>query len=326
MHFLQSQIWKESKRNLGNAIFDVDQYFFHTTKLPIVKKTIGYMPRPNLRSINWEEFYKKGVDSKAIYITIDPENLKTEIPNSVEYIQKKLAEIDPSLKIKHGKPVHLQENLLIDLSKPSEELLAQMKQKHRYNLKLAAKKGVEVDISDSDDAFKEFINLYQETVNRKEYNGRSAEYIYTVWQTIKEFKNKLHESQSQEKIDVQIATAYYQNQPLASWMLFIYNDTIYYPYGGSSSENKNIMAPYALLWGIVEWGKSQGYKWFDTWGIKKNPNNDSTSEGFTELEYDGYSRFKVGFGGEKVEYADTVDVVFEPLVYSALKLAQRIRR
>ncbi len=324
-HFLQSQIWKECKRNLGNQIFDVGQYFFHTTKLPILPKTIGYMPRPNLRAINWEELVKKGIESKAIFITIDPENLKDEIPNSLEYVNKKidsLLEKNPRLKIDAslGKPVHLQENIVLNLTIPSEEILNSMKQKHRYNLKLAAKRGVEVDISDSDKALEEFLILYQETVNRHEYNGRSGEYIYEVWKTVKE----MSKHGANPGTDIQIATAYFENKPLASWMLFLDGDTIYYPYGGSSDLNKNVMAPYALVWAIVEWGKAKGYKHFDLWGIKKNKNfNPDSGE---ELEYDGYSRFKFGFGGEHVVHANTVDLVFDPLLYKALKLAQKIRR
>lgn len=316
-HFLQSQIWKECKRNLGNQIFDVDNYFFQTTKLPVGTKTIGYMPRPNLRSINYKELVEKAIEAKAIYITIDPENLKSEIPHALDYVEKKLENINPKIKVRHGKPVHLQENILLNLAKPSEELLSSMKQKHRYNLKLAAKKGVEVDIGDSDKMLEEFLQLYQETVDRKEYNGRSVEYIYTVWKTIKEYKGE-------DKCDVQIATAYYQNKPLASWMLFLYGDTIYYPYGGSSAEMKNIMAPYALVWAIVEWGKSKDYKWFDLWGIKSLQNPEEAEDG--EPLYDSFSRFKVGFGGDKVVHADTVDIVLEPLIYKALKLVQKMRR
>jgi len=315
MHFLQSQIWKESKKNLGNQIFDVGQYFFHTTRLPVIPKTVGYMPRPNLRSVDWAELIQKAIEAKVVYMTIDPENIATEIPSSIDYIQKKLLLINPKIQVVAGKPVHLKDNMLLNLSKPSEELLSLMKQKHRYNLKLAAKKGVEVDISDSKEMLEEFLQLYQETVDRKEYNGRSAEYIYTVWKTIKEFKGA-------DKCDVQIATAYFENKPLASWMLFIYGDTIYYPYGGSSAEMKSIMAPYALVWAIVEWGKAKGYQWFDMWGVK--PIGQAILD--VEPTYDSFSRFKVGFGGDIIKHADTVDIVFDPLVYKALKLAQKIRR
>jgi len=323
MHFLQSQIWKECKRNLGNEIFDVGQYFFHTTKLPILPRTIGYMPRPNLRAINWDNLIQKGLDAKAIFITIDPENFKSEIVDSVDYVNKKLQSLktqNPKVKLAAlpGNPVHLQENILLDLSKPSEELLTSMKQKHRYNLKLAAKKGVEVDITDTDKALEEFLQLYQQTIDRHEYNGRSAEYIYKVWKTYKEMAVQ----GTNNKADIQIATAYFENKPLASWMLFIYEDTIYYPYGGSSDESKNVMAPYALAWAITEWGKAKGYKWFDLWGIKKNKefSTDGVSE---ELEYDGYSRFKVGFGGEHFVHANTVDVVLDAILYKGLKLLRR---
>ncbi len=298
MHFLQSKYWKECKRSLGNQVYDVGGYFFQTTTLPLIGKTVGYMPRPDLTKINWEELHRKAKEAKCVYVTIDPENLISEN-----------ATLPSQYQFKSGIPVHLQENTAINLTISDEELLASMKQKHRYNLNLAHKKGVEVKISDSEDAFAEFLKLYEATVIRQGYHGRSKEYITTVWNSLKS-----------DKI-VTIATAYFQGKPLASWLLFLYEEVIYYPYGGSSDEFKNVMAPYALVWEIIQWGKQNGFKSLDLWGIKSVGKSESG-----EIIYDGFSRFKVGFGGRVINYAETVDFIIEPFWYKLFQIAARARQ
>lgn len=302
MNFLQSKFWKECKKNLGNKVYDVGEYFFHTTPLPLIGKSIGYMPRPDLNKINWDELYRVAEEAGCIYITIDPDNLKSEnikLPNTFNF--------------EKGQPIHLQENTIIDLTKPDEDLLAAMKQKHRYNLNLSKKKGIGVEISNTNHAFAEFLQLYESTVQRQGYHGRSKEYIQTVWQTLQDFET------TEPQLET-IATAYYQGSPLASWFLFLFEDTIFYPYGGSSEENKNVMAPYSLVWEIIQWGKQNGYKKLDLWGIKSTGKSE-----VGEFVYDGYSRFKVGFGGDIIEYADSINLVIDKGYYKLLKVLLNLR-
>jgi len=301
MHFLQSKYWREIKEKLGNKTFDAGNIWFQTTKVPFLNKYIGYVPRPTLEDIDWDLLYSKAKEAGCIYVSIDPVNTKAE--QSLFYGRK--------YTIKKGTPTHLQENVVIDFSKSEEELLANMKQKHRYNLKLAQKKGVEVKIGESDEMFDEFINLYKKTVLRQKYFGRSEEYIRTVWSHLKDQKS--------EKPLTLIATAYFEGTPLSSWMLFLFEDTIYYPYGGSSDEHRNVMATYLLVWEIIKYGKNNGYRYLDLWGIEQKKGKQN------EAEYDSFSRFKLGFGGQHIVYEDTVDLVIENKLYPLVNLAQNLR-
>lgn len=293
MNFLQSQYWRTIKEKLGNKTYSSGNVWFQTTKVPGLNRYIGYVPRPKLSEIDWNQLYEEGKKANCVYISIDPDDLKVEGNR-----------IQTEHTLHQGTPTHLQENVILDISKTEDELLAAMKQKHRYNLKLAQKKNVVVKISGEEAMFEEFLKLYAETVKRQNYYGRSEEYLRTVWESLKQ--------ETTEKPLSLIATAYFEGKPLSSWMLFLYGDTIYYPYGGSSEENKNVMATYSLVWELIRWGKQNGYTKVDLWGIE--PGSD-----------DGFSRFKLGFGGEYIVYADTIDLVIDSNLYSSIKAAFKLR-
>lgn len=291
MNFLQSQQWFDTKTKLGNKCYSVGNYFFQTTKLPYVKKTIGYMPRVDLKKIDINELIHKAKEANCIFLTIDPENYKQDL-DSIEFFNKM------NLIVAEGKPIHLQNTVLIDLNKSEEELLASMKQKTRYNLKLAQKKGLNVVISSENVEYEKFVELYLTTLKRQNYSGRSKNYLDTVWN---EFKGKSV-----------IATVYYNSTPLASWFLIAYDNVLTYVYGGSSEEYKNLMGPYLLVWELVKFGKEKGYQYFDLFGVKKDLS-------------DGYSRFKSGFGGKQIEYSDTVDLVIDSKLYSIFNFVYKLR-
>lgn len=292
MNFLQSENWKKTKEELGNRCFDVGEYFFQTTKLPYMDKYIGYMPRVDLTKLDPKELLNKTKEANCVFVTIDPENLAADL-NSVEYLQSQ------GLSVAEGFPIHLPKTVLIDLSLDEQVLLGNLKQKTRYNLKLAQKKGVKVSISNKDSDFDIFDDLYQQTVKRQNYAGRSSAYLKSVWEN---FKNE----------NAFIATAYFQDKPIVSWFIIAYEDTLTYVYGGSSEEYKNVMAPYVVVWELILLGKKYGYKYLDLFGIKGDLS-------------DGYSRFKAGFGGQVIEHSATIDVIVDQKFYKFIKLVYSLR-
>jgi len=291
MNFLQSEQWYKTKLDLGNKSFRVGEYFFQTTKIPYLNKYIGYMPRVDLNKLDLNELVLKAKEANCVFVTIDPENLKVDL-DSLTLLKGK------NLNASYGLPIHLQNTVMINLEKSEEELLAEMKQKTRYNLKLAQKKGVKVVISNQESDLALFTNLYLETIKRQKYAGRSSKYLKKVWNNFKG--------------NVFIAAAYFENTVLASWFVIACDKTLTYVYGGSSEEYKNLMAPYLLEWELCKYGKEHGFKYLDLFGIKKDLS-------------DGYSRFKNGFTPEIVEFADTVDLIIDPSLYSILKLAYKVR-
>lgn len=291
MNFLQSSEWLNTKIKFGNKCYSVGDNFFQTTKLPFINKYIGYMPRADLNKIDFNDLLLKAKEAKCVFVTIDPDNLKKDL-NSIEFLKSK------NLNVEVGIPIHLPKTTMIDLTKDLQTLLSNMKQKTRYNLKLAQKKNLRVVISKEDKELTTFTNLYLNTVKRQNYSGRSANYIKNVWNN---FKNNCF-----------IATVYLNDTPLVSWFVISFKETLTYVYGGSSEEYKNLMAPYLLTWKLIEYGRNNGYKYLDLFGIKDDVN-------------DGYTRFKLGFGGDVIEYATTIDVVIDPVLYKIIKVFYKLR-
>ncbi|MFS8131485.1 MAG: lipid II:glycine glycyltransferase FemX [Candidatus Dojkabacteria bacterium] len=304
-HFLNSIYWKKVKEALGNKVYSADGTWFQTTKLPKVNKYIGYIPRADLNKIDLHEIYKVAKQQHCVYVSIDPDNLKDEI-DFHEFVTR-----HSSLDIRKGRPTQLQATIVMDLTKREEELLSAMKQKHRYNIKIAKKNNVEVKIDNTKESINTFVNLHEETVTRQEYNDRDSNYIKKVWEVLNEIQvlNPEFETHIPETF---IATAYFEGKPLGSWFLIGFGDTLYYPYGGSSEEHKNVMANYLLVWEVIKFGQQKGYKKLDLMGVLPDKS-------------DGYSRFKVGFGGEEIEYADTIDIVIDPLMYKVMKSLSFLR-
>jgi len=294
-HFLNSIYWKKVKEALGNKVYSADGTWFQTTKLPKINKYIGYIPRADLNRIDLNEIYKKAKEENCVYVSIDPDNLKNE----------EIEVHESGLTIKKGRPTQLQATIVMDLTKREEELLSAMKQKHRYNIKIAKKNNVEIKIDNTKQSVETFVKLHEETVTRQEYNDRDSNYIKKVWEVLNELQ-VLHPEFETHIPETFIATAYFEGKPLASWFLIGFGDTLYYPYGGSSEENKNAMATYLLVWEVIKFGQQKGYKKLDLMGVLPDKS-------------DGYSRFKVGFGGQEIEYADTVDIVIDPLMYKIIK-------
>jgi lipid II:glycine glycyltransferase (peptidoglycan interpeptide bridge formation enzyme) len=296
--FLQSKLWADFKSHVGNEVVVVDGFFLYKKKLPLGLK-VGYMPRVSLSSLLRKDIISKCKDQNLTYLRIDPIDLKREEFDLLKKLKEK------KVFFKTSYPIQLPRTVVIDLKKSELDLLAQMKQKNRYNIKVAEKKGVKVKIDAKFTSFNVFLDLYLQTIRRQKYIGRNTEYITKLFNVAK--KNNA----------VKIATAYYKNEPLASWFLLLYEDHIYYLYGGSSSNYRNVMPTYKLLWDIVRWGKKHKYNYFDLYGIKDDENS-------------GFSRFKVGFvekdQSQIIEYSKTIDIVYRPLIYNILRIIEKLRK
>jgi lipid II:glycine glycyltransferase (peptidoglycan interpeptide bridge formation enzyme) len=120
------------------------------------------------------------------------------------------------------------------------------------------------------------------------------------------------------KLTAHLLTAGYQGKTLATWILFVYKDTLYYPYGASSNEHRETMASNLMMWETIKFGKKLGLKKFDMWGAL-GPNPDPKDSWF------GFHRFKLGYGGELVEFIGSYDLVINPILYQAYKITDKLR-
>jgi lipid II:glycine glycyltransferase (peptidoglycan interpeptide bridge formation enzyme) len=101
-------------------------------------------------------------------------------------------------------------------------------------------------------------------------------------------------------------------------MCLVFNKKIYYPYGASTREYKELMAPNLLMWELIKFGKKQGCEGLDMWGaLGPKPNKKDP--------WYGFHRFKQGYGGDLVEFLGTYDLVLEPRLYPLYKTADAMR-
>jgi peptidoglycan pentaglycine glycine transferase (the first glycine) len=191
--------------------------------------------------------------------------------------------------------------ILVNLHGSEEDILARMKQKTRYNIRLSQKKGVSVRPWDNLPAFHRMMLV---TGSRDGFGVHSLEYYRRAYELFRS-GNK-----------AQLLVAEYEGRPLAALMVFASGRRAWYLYGASTEEERNRMPTYFLQWEAIRWARAQGAEEYDLWGV---PDEDHAGleEKFTQ-RHDGLwgvYRFKRGFGGETKRAAQAMDFVYRPLLY-----------
>ena len=307
-HPLQSEAWEQFRKAMGIDVVRFGrlrpelaegQLTFH--KIPYSPFTIGYFPKgpiPNQAMV--DELTKIGKQKRAIFIQLEP-NVETSSQQSA---------VSSQLQPAHH-PLFTKYTFVLDLTKSEEELLQSMHPKTRYNLKVAQKHGVVITEDNSAEAFEEYLKLSRETTTRQGFYAHSEEYHRRMWET-------LRQSSGQDLPIAHLWTATYKGKVLAAWIIFIWDNIMYYPYGSSSRENRDVMAPTLLLWEIAKWGKLHGYQSFDLWGAL-GPVPDEHDPWY------GFHRFKQGFNPQLVEFMGSFDLVLHPWLYRLYTIADTIR-
>jgi lipid II:glycine glycyltransferase (peptidoglycan interpeptide bridge formation enzyme) len=304
-HVIQSWNWGEFRKSLGiplerYGLFERGklkrsfQLSFH--KIPLLKHNVGYLPKGPYPDEELAEALKKiSIEHGCVFIKTEPD-IEINSPGKISGQFKK------SLK-----PLFTKYNFVLDLTPSEEDLLKNMHQKTRYNIKVAGKKGVRVEITDSNQALKDYLKLYFETTKRQGYFGHNENYHKKVFETFSKTGQ------------VKFAIAYLGKTPLVAWMLLTFKDTLYYPYGGSSHLHRDAMASNLVAWEAAKYGKKAGLKKFDMWGAL-GPDADPKDSWY------GFHKFKMGYGGRLVEYLGSYDLVTNGPIYYAFNSVDKFTR
>jgi lipid II:glycine glycyltransferase (peptidoglycan interpeptide bridge formation enzyme) len=212
--------------------------------------------------------------------------------------QAKVIDLLKKNSCQKGKPFFNKSTFILDLTKSEEELLKLMHSKTRYNIKVAEKHGVEIIEDNSNTAFEKYLDLMDETTKRQGYFAHTEKYHRRMWETFKP-SGIAH-----------LLTARYKNEILATWIIFSWHKYIYYPYGASSTNYREVMAPTKMMWEAIKFGKNLGAEKFDLWGADEGT---------------GYAKFKQNFGPELVEMIGTWDLVTNKKIYQLYRVAEEIR-
>jgi lipid II:glycine glycyltransferase (peptidoglycan interpeptide bridge formation enzyme) len=186
-----------------------------------------------------------------------------------------------------------------------------MKQKTRYNVRLARKKGVVVKSSAD---LESFYRLMLVTSQRDAFGVHDLEYYRKAYELF------------HPKGECVLLLAEYQGEPLAGIMVFTHGKRAWYFYGASSNQHRDRMPTYLLQWEAMRWAKSQGCSTYDLWGV---PDFDlETLEADFTRRSDGLwgvYRFKRGFGGGLQRSRGSWDRVYKPSLYSLYRMWIGIR-
>lgn len=192
--------------------------------------------------------------------------------------------------------IQFRNTVLIDLSPSEQDLLARMKQKTRYNVRLAGKKGVTVRVGDPRD-LPMLYKMYAETSVRDGFVIRDEGYYRSVWQTFMGTK-----SPTCEPLIAEVG-----GDPVAAIFIFYFAGHAYYLHGMSREIHREKMPNYLLQWEAMRRAKSAGYSLYDLWGA---PDEFNESDPLW-----GVFRFKEGLGGQVVRTLGAWDYTPRPLWY-----------
>jgi lipid II:glycine glycyltransferase (peptidoglycan interpeptide bridge formation enzyme) len=187
-----------------------------------------------------------------------------------------------------------------------------MKAKWRYNIRLAAKKGVLVEEA-GPAAISEFYELYRATSAR----DRIALHPESYYSRLFSLAAERREAGLQGTPELRLWIARHEGRALASIVTLFRGDKAVYLYGASSDEKRNLMPAYALQWAAMAAAKAAGCAQYDLFGI--SPSDDPSHP------MAGLYRFKTGFGGEIAHRAGSWDYPLRPAAYACFRLAEGAR-
>lgn len=282
-HPLQSTEWGEFRAENGNLVSRVNNFQIIWSKIPFTKYYFGYCGKcqvPSAKDIQNIIFESKKFGGIGVRFE----------PNTTEDLRSKIQDIG----LVKGRRFFTPQTFWLDLTKSEEELLKNMHPKGRYNIKVAQKHKVKIKESEDIDIF---IALNKQTQKRQGFYAHDEKYFRNMW---KHLKGKI----------AHLFVAEYENEVLAAWIIFKYENTIYYPYGASSGSFRNVQATSLMLWETALWGKRNNCKIYDLWGGEDGK---------------GFTRFKEQFGPKLVTFVGTYDLPINPSLYWLFRFLEFLR-
>ena len=216
----------------------------------------------------------------------------------------------PGPFLRSGADIQPPDTVLIDISRPMETVIEEMKPKWRYNARLALKKGVAVRCAGAGEV-NVFYDLLKETACRDGIAVHSIDYYRVL----------LEEGQESKKPQLQQVNLYlaeHEGDVLAGIVTLFRGREGVYLYGASSDKKRSLMAPYALQLKAMEDAKAAGCEVYDLFGIPPNENPDHPMSGLF--------RFKTGFGGAIVHRPGSCDYPCKSFVYRLFRSAETLRK
>ncbi len=297
-HPLQTTSWAEFRRRWGNEVLETKYGILTVHPLPFTSYRIGMFikgPMPTETMI--KDLVKIGKENNLVFIKLEPnyavkkDGMRCADKDKAINLLKKYGAVP-------GKTLFTPTTFWIDLNPGEEELMKGFSSKTRYNIRLAERNGVTIKEDNSDKAFEKYLELTAETVSRQGFYAHTEKYHRLMWNFLRNAGIS------------KLLTATYRGEIITTWILFVWKDFLYYPYGASTEKHKNVMANNLMMWEAIKFGKRLGLKTFDLWGREEGK---------------GFTKFKEGYNPHVVEFLGTWDLVINKPLYQIYKVAEWIR-
>lgn len=320
-HILQTSEWGEVKKNFGwkpvyktwtqdGDVIAAALILIRELSLPVINYPFKIIYIPKGPIFNWEndvlrrrileEIINFAKEKNAIFLKIDPDVLLSSgVPGSSDEMryqrgEKVVDELKANGWLFSSDQIQFRNTVMLDLLPDEDTLLSNMKQKTRYNIRLAERKGVVVRIGEYKD-FDMLFEMYAETSIRDGFVIRSRDYYLNLWRTF-------YEANMAKPF-----IAEYTGEPIAALFFFHFARKGWYLFGMSKSIYRKLMPNYLLQWKAIQYAKKMGCQAYDFWGAPDE---------FVQTDpMWGVYRFKSGLGGKVLRFIGAWDYPIQSLNY-----------
>lgn len=310
-NFLQSWYWGEFHKALGKTIDRTG--FYEKEKLVGVMLSIvepakrgKYLTVPGGPIIDWQkkdiadlfldQIKKIAKENNCVFVRVRPQLKKDDFSIN---LFKSLGFVNA--------PTHLHAQLTtqLDITKPEEELLTQMRKTTRYEIKKALKENIKIIKSDNPSDIKKFYDLQIETSRRQKFVPFSYKFLYEQFKIFAQNGNAL------------LYRAAFEKKLLAQAFVIFYGKEAVYHYGASTDEGRRYPGAYLIQWEAIKEAKKRGITRYNFWGVA--PENKQNHR------FSGLSMFKRGFGGQDFEYLNAQDLIINKPKYLLNYIIESLR-
>lgn len=253
--------------------------------------------KPVPSDVVWDALFLKLTElahsQKAVFLRLDP------LWPDTGTVPERLSS---SMWVKARFEVQPRHTLILDITRPEDRLLAGMREKTRYNIRLAARRGVRVRFSTAERDLEHFLRCAREVERRSPFQYHPDAYYRTMLR----------------QPGVELGLAEYRDTVLAADIFITSGAVTTYAHGASGEAHRNVMAPQLLMWEAIRRARGRRIQRFDFYGVVVRGAHE-------RHPWAGITRFKEGFGGRREDYVGAYDFVLDRFRYSAYNVVKQVR-
>ena len=305
-NFLQSPAWGKMNELVGHKVLLLQEDDVWCQMIVKNAKRGRYLEIPGGPLLDWQDCAKVqktfnriqaiAKQEHCVFVRIRPQLRYSE--ENMRILESNGARIAPM-------HLHAEHTVMLDLTKSSEELMADMRRQTRYEVRRAGKLGLKVTWGNDEALFREFQSVQAETAMRQHFVPPDLKTLLAEREAFGA-NARLYVAKTAE------------DEPVAYGLILIDGNEAEYFEAASTELNRKMPGSYALLWQAMQDLQELKLKRFNLWGI--------APAGQKNHRYAGVTTFKTGFGGEIVEFVSAHDIVIKHGRYLLDLLVENIRK